>query len=47
MYTDRSQIVRVLESTEAVRALSLSARAYAVTWPISNYHWRCATPPIL
>jgi len=47
MYTNRSRLVHVVESTEAVRAVSLSALAYAVTWPISNYHWRCATPPIL
>jgi len=46
-HTNRSLLVSVLESTEAIRAVSLSAWAYAVTWPISNYHWRCTTPPIL
>ena len=33
MYTNRSRLVRVLESTEAMHAVSLSALAYAVTWP--------------
>ena len=32
VYTNRSWLVHGLESTEAVRAVSLSALAYAVTW---------------
>jgi len=42
--TNRSQLVRGLESTEAMRAVSSGLCGHMT---ISNYHWRCATPQIL